>query len=619
MMVEQNLVPMIRSILSAAFLGPAIMAAAQLAPGTDAPLITHMTEVNAQWRVMDPAPADGARTVGFANDVERIALHLHRVHDHLVAHTPEGLSAAQATNRAFLLERLEAYADAGSFPRNYVLPYRNPIFIDPHGTACAVGQLMIESGHRALAEHIDADMELAYIHQIQLPAVDTWAVEQGFTHDELAWIQPGYLPAITWNSLGGGTDGDVTTTLVLNDGRLLLAGAFTHAGGVEAHNVAIWDGSTFTPLGEGTPNGGLISCAIAYGNDIVLGGTFNGYQDIAIWNGSAWSYQTAFSGKTSQVNALHRHEGQLFAAGSSMGFAGGMYGVAVQESGEWELVGAFFDGEVHALGSHDGKLVAAGAFDGPADNTDPIWRHVAVYNGGWAQLGDGLDAPVFDLLEVGGDLVAGGTLYDDGAPRFGVARLADGSDTWSLQMPNMENYLYPWSTGPSEVRTLAERDGAVYFGGTFQAGSMMDMGQCLGRLDGPDEMALLGFFNAQVRTLALQGDVLVAGGPFTEVNFQDRPYVASVDLGAMGLDDAAARAPLALWPNPAVNELNVPVGPVPARSLVAVDAAGRTVLQAALLPADRQVLHIGALADGAYTVVLTDVNGGRRTGRFIKH
>ena len=608
---------MVRPILSTLLAGTAFAAAAQHAPQASAPLIAHMTEVNAQWRVMDPSPADGARMVRFADDAERIATHLHRVHDHLVAHTPEGLSADVAANRAHLLERLEAYADRGVFPRNYVLPYRNPVFIDPHGTACAVGQLMIESGHRDLAERIDTEMELAYIHQIHLPEVDAWAMGHGFSADELAWIQPGYLPAIPWAALGGGTNDDVTTSLVLGDGRLLVAGAFTQAGGQSATHVAIWDGATFAPLGNGTVDG-LVSCAIEHGGNILLGGSFNAMQDLATWDGNAWSYATVFQGKTSQINALHRHEGELYAAGFSLGFAGPMHGVARQDAGAWEPVGDWFNGEVHALASHAGKLVAGGAFTGPNSVNDPLWDHVAILDGGWAQLGDGLDATVFDLLSVGGDLYAGGTLYHNILPRFGIARLADTAVEWEGQLPNLENYLYPWATGPSEVRTLAYADGAVHFGGTFHTGNMMEMGQCLGRLNGYDDVGIFGYFDAQVRTLAVQGDLLVAGGLFTQVNFGPVPHLAVLDLGAMGLGDGVEVQGLSMWPNPAADVLSIELGGLRTRSLVALDAAGRTVLEVPVALTDRQSVDVRGLARGTYTVVLTDADGRRRTGRFVK-
>lgn len=227
---------------------------AQLAPLTDAPLTAHMAEVNAQWPHMLPDPPDGDRTVRFRDEADRIATHLHRVRTELLARTPLDLPPAQARRRIDLLQRLGTYADARTFPQNHVLPHRNPIFIDPYGTACAVGWLMIESGHGDLAQRIDAVMETGYLAEILADArlgeeVFAWAVSHGFTADELAWIQPAYAPATPVSPLGGGTNGPVRVLLPLNNGHLLVAGTFTQAGTTAAQNVAVWDGSTYHALG----------------------------------------------------------------------------------------------------------------------------------------------------------------------------------------------------------------------------------------------------------------------------------------------------------------------------------------------------------------------------------
>ncbi len=165
---------------------------AQLDPGQDAPLGEHLLAVNAQWISMDPAVLDDQRTVVFATEAARIAEHLHNVADRLAKRTPISLDEETYKRRRELLDTLHVYADRGRFPLNLTVPGRTPVFIDEKGTACAVGQLMIGSGHEALAERIRQEMNLAYIHDIALPEVAVWARDHGFTIDELAWIQPTY-------------------------------------------------------------------------------------------------------------------------------------------------------------------------------------------------------------------------------------------------------------------------------------------------------------------------------------------------------------------------------------------------------------------------------------------
>ncbi|MBK8338754.1 MAG: hypothetical protein IPK99_01465 [Flavobacteriales bacterium] len=172
---------------------PAIsICSAQLPPECPAPTGQHMQEVNAQWSAREPSVFDDARTVGFRSDAARIAEHLHRVRQQLALRTPVGLSPNALAQRRGLLETLDSYADRGIFPVNDCVPGRSPVFIDPLGNACAVGHLMITSGHGALAERISAEMNLAYVHDIALPEVAVWAATHGFTIDELAWIQPTY-------------------------------------------------------------------------------------------------------------------------------------------------------------------------------------------------------------------------------------------------------------------------------------------------------------------------------------------------------------------------------------------------------------------------------------------
>jgi hypothetical protein len=183
-----------------AFALPAIgICTAQLPPERPATTGQHMQEVNAQWSAREPSAFDDARIVRFRSDAARIAEHLHRVREHLAQRTPVGLGPLALSQRRALLDALDSYADRGIFPVNDIVPGRSPVFIDPLGNACAVGHLMIASGHGALAEHISAEMNLAYVHDIALPEVAAWAAMNGFTIDELAWIQPTYDHLRNWN------------------------------------------------------------------------------------------------------------------------------------------------------------------------------------------------------------------------------------------------------------------------------------------------------------------------------------------------------------------------------------------------------------------------------------
>lgn len=603
---------------------------AQLAPQTEAPLFRHMTEVNAQWQRMNPAVATDARPVHFANEAGRIAQHLHLVAGYLRAHTPNGLAPSALANRNDLLNDLDAYADRGVFPQNHVLPYRNPVFIDPAGTACAVGQLMIESGHRDLAESIDHEQELAYVAELlDSPKfsgpLSAWAAEHGFTGDELAWIQPGYPPATEWSALGGGTDGPVRVLLKLPGGSLVVAGTFTSAGGVATQNVALWTGTGFQPLGSGVS--GTITCGAVKGNDVYLGGyNLNGIHDLARWDGTQWSFSTVFQGKFPQVFALHVLDDVLYAAGETQGFAGADEYVTRLTGGTWEPLPGMFNAPVRCLGSRNGQLVAGGMFTAMADG-GPIVQHVAFFGtSGWEQLGDGLDGPVNALANAeDGTLLAGGAMYNGSTPLFGLARIGTGPGaSWQHLLPNLGNYIgMPSSPDLAEVRTLAADGAGVWAGGSFTVSQGTLIGNHLAYCNGvPDEFEPAAFFNEPVNAMvpAFGGtgvQDLVVGGDFTNGSSGPAPYVAYATIGT-GMDAPAAAPTLTLFPSPAQDELNVVLERSFTRSawIEVLDAQGRTV-QRHTLAGRSTTLDIRALAAGQYSVVLHNGTQPMRSA-FIK-
>ncbi len=587
---------------------------AQLAPGTMAPLSEHLVEVNAQWAVQGLLPADASRSVSFQDEADRIATHLRMVRERLEQRTSEGLSAAQWTARHQLLEELGAYAEAGVFPRNHVLPFRNPVFIDPYGTACAVGQLMIASGHGDLAHRIDTEMELAYLLDMEWPEIGTWAAEHGFSANELAWIQPGYPPNLPWTALGGGTNGEVTTMLKLANGDLLVCGSFTQAGSVAANGVAVWNGTSFTALGGGIQ--GEVNAAVEFNGALYIGGAMlNGPADLAKWDGASWTFTSVFEGKYPLINALHVHNGELYAAGSISGFAGITEFVQRWDGSQWLPVGVPFDAPVLALASHNGELVAGGAFASLEGPPMPLVRHVAAYgDNGWYQLGDGVNGTVNDLLLVDGVLYAAGQAFVNVAPTFGMARIAAGAQTWEPLMPNLVNYMQPW-LGAAEVRGIEAHDGHIYFGGNFFLSTdIMVMGTHIGRWDGVDQVVELAAPEQPVNGVAVREGRLIIGGAFSGWH----PYVATLDL-ATGTRDELPRTQMTVFPQPASTEVFVQVQGTDLTNAAfgVLDAAGRHMNVPMVRLGDRVRLDVSGLASGTYHL---RVAAGERawTARFIK-
>ncbi len=142
-----------------------------------------------------PAPLDA--------DAERIQQRLLLVEELLRARPVPALTPAQASARRRGLDALRAYAQAGDFPHNTRHPgVRMPYFIDHRGTPCAVGQLIIASGHRALAERIARADNHVFLDAIgDDRELGAWIAASGFALDELALIQPSYPHRATQNAV----------------------------------------------------------------------------------------------------------------------------------------------------------------------------------------------------------------------------------------------------------------------------------------------------------------------------------------------------------------------------------------------------------------------------------
>lgn len=596
----------------------ALRAFAALPPTSAAPLKQHLLEVNSQWLLQDPSPAGGHALAVFSDEPARIREHLRRVSAALLSRDVEA-SGAQREKRVHLLRRLAEYADARAFPQNHVMAFRNPIFIDPHGTACAVGWLMIESGHEQLALRIRDGLNTGYVHEIIADprftaSVAAWAGDHGFSAEELAWIQPGYPPSLPWQPFGGGANGTVTVMEELANGHMLIGGDFTDVGGTAANRVAIWNGTSFVALGSGLQ--GIVNCAVEFNGEIYVGGgSLSGLADLAKWNGTGWSFQTVFASKYSEVTALHVHNGQLHAAGIMTGIVGASHQVARWDGADWQPVGSGFNGHIHALDSRAGVLVAGGAFTGFFMDPNPNLNHVAEIEGNeWTQLGDGLNATVRDLLSIDGVLHAAGELYVNIAPAFGMARIAPGAAYWEQLMPGLSGYIYDIGLTDPRIQRIDEREGSIYFVGDFGiSSSVMLYGYNIGRWDGIDQVAELGIPEAPVHALCVLNDQLIIGGAFSNW----APHLAVLDL-TTSVGEASATLALSVFPNPVISQARISGLPdMTGAAVRIVDADGREAVVPLRRHDDAIVLDASALAPGVYHVRV-DTKAGTRHARLVR-
>ena len=285
-----------------------------------------------------------------------------------------------------------------------------------------------------------------------------------------------------WNHYGTGFGGTYTGTVVGNsiydfltlpNGDVMAGGGFYSAGAVSANNVALYDGRSWSPVGDGLPDFVYALGRLPNGN-ILAGGAFKkaGDEDatgLAVWNGATWApFGDPIDGVS---NAIVR---SILVHSSGEVIVGGQFYLATSEgtgtniirwNGEaWQGMGPGLNRVVHALVElDDGTVVAGGEFD--RSGTEDRSR-IAHWDGtAWQEMGTGMNGQVFDLdLMPNGDVIAAGRFTSSG-----------GIITWGTAIWNGESWsalsdviISPLLTGIQEVSVLP--DGNVIIGGFFNVG-----------------------------------------------------------------------------------------------------------------------------------------------------
>ena len=261
-----------------------------------------------------------------------------------------------------------------------------------------------------------------------------------------------------WHSLNGGTgpsanslDGVEYVSALLSNGNCIYAGGhFEMMGGVQATNIAKWDGTNWSALGSGVGlesafegwQAGSVQCLVAVDGLLLAGGRFAragnvAATNVACWDGTNWSGIGGITGGGlgiildgevfyGVVNCLENYRGRVV-AGGNFTQAGG---VSVTNLAEWNGVAwaavgggvgtANEGGPCHLLPSENGLWVAGNFSTAGGTNLANLafWNDVE-----WSGLGGGMGQAVNTVSQFGGDLFAGGSFgAANGTPAAFVAR-----------------------------------------------------------------------------------------------------------------------------------------------------------------------------------------------------
>jgi hypothetical protein len=272
----------------------------------------------------------------------------------------------------------------------------------------------------------------------------------------------------TYAPLGSGIAGEVDALAVLPDGRLVAAGGFTSAGGTPVANIAVWDGTTWSAMGSGLNNQVWALAVNPVTGDLVAGGMFTtaggvAANRVAKWNGSAWS--SLGSGTANGVNNIvyalsATPTGDIIVGGNFL-TAGGVFNrrsvARYGADGLWYSLGAGMNAAVLSVATlSDGSIVASGIFTfAGAGNASRIAR----WDGAnWIPMGLGLNTQALALLPLThGQVIAGGHFFFAGSVAANKIALWNGTD-WEAMGTGMDQYIIGLAQMPN---------GDVFAGGGF--------------------------------------------------------------------------------------------------------------------------------------------------------
>ncbi len=134
--------------------------------------------------------------LSFEREQDRVRSHLAAAEQYARSRDVSRLSYVTRLIRALLLDALSEYRERGRFPLNHHSNERTPIFVDEHGTRCAVAHLLELGGAAALVASVQHASNYAFVPELAaIPELATWLTAAGLSIEEAARIQPSYCPA----------------------------------------------------------------------------------------------------------------------------------------------------------------------------------------------------------------------------------------------------------------------------------------------------------------------------------------------------------------------------------------------------------------------------------------
>jgi len=375
----------------------------------------------------------------------------------------------------------------------------------------------------------------------------------------------------SWEALPDQPSG-LIDAMVVHEGKLIIAGAFTKVGDSQIARLAQYDGNEWEAVGPvftdfPTQLGSFNSSIYAGGLKYVDGGSIpwmkqlkdnewidipnlssepvsmSTYDDkmyvvlrnelgatykpdkIGVWNGESWEHETELLDH--RANGVIQYNGDIIIGGS---FA--------QVQGEWASGLAKLDGNtltpysapeiynnlvaIYAGASKGGDLIVGGSF---IRRGDRLLANIALWDGNeMFALGDGFANPVHHVVVYDEQIVAANESVAPGLYPASTMKSWDGAN-WNI-LPDL------FSNRPEK---LFAHDGYIYVGGTIYG---QNPNRFFTRWNGTSWDWSLGIPNSTVRAIAVHDNALYVGGDFTSIDNTPINYIGKyenrswTDMGA---------------------------------------------------------------------------------------
>ncbi len=342
----------------------------------------------------------------------------------------------------------------------------------------------------------------------------------------------------SWSPLGDGLGSatEAVNAVTIYDGQLIAAGSFTSSGATSLGRIARWNGSAWVPLGSAPIkdlNNGQAFALAVYDNNLVVGGSFtqvesanDNFKRIAQWNGSVWS--AVSSTATQGMN----------------------------------------NGSVRALAVYDSNLVAGGDFT-QVDSASNNFLRIAQWNGSsWLAVSNAAipgmsNGSVNAFAQYDGNLVAGGSFTRVESATDNFRRLAQWNGTaWS----GVGATATPGLSGGvnSSVNAMTIYNGELVVAGNFtQVDGAAAISSHLVSWNGSAWTYFSTYIDTTLNALLVDQSDLIVAGDFVEIRpAESRLYaLARWDGSAWsGFFDPATVTDNTVWALAALDNGNVAAG-----------------------------------------------------------